>query len=157
MIPVIMMTEAELGAWLVVPFNPPGPYENESAEEAFADEYWGTHEEIVEGLRILGASDFYGDGDFCPNQDFEHSRVVGITLTSEKMMSPHLIPLCQHLLKKGPTEYEVMITHDLLDISEFWMFVTTDSVKVYFKETSDIRRFGLSPCTAPNKSRHGTA
>lgn len=113
-------------------FNPPAISETFS-EQDFCDEYWSCHRVVEQALEILGRHNIYGEGDFCMNDDYGHSRHIAVSINSKRLWRRELIPLIQSALKGLSEDYVVWLSHDDLDESEFHILVWKDRAAGYFE------------------------
>ena len=123
-------------------FNPP-IFTDTFTEDAFRSEYWSVHSAVVAALSTLGTQGWSEDDDFCANEDWGHSRFIGVELVSRRLWRADLLPLIQSVLLEQPQPYRVYLEHDLLDEPKFYLFVQPDIVLGYVPTEGHRRGFGL--------------
>jgi hypothetical protein len=124
------------------PFNPPA-FTDAFTPDDFHSEYWAAHSAVTDALSILGTQDQYGEGDFCANDDYGHSRFIGIEFSSQRLWRPELIHLVQSALSKLPQPYCVYFDHDILDEPDFYFIAQSSIVFGYIPTATHRRAFAL--------------
>jgi hypothetical protein len=137
-----LVSREEFDDWCSRPFNPP-KIATTHDKDLFFIEYWNCHSRIKGVLEALGRHDPVGDADFCMNDDAVVSRVISLTITSERLFTPAFVELSQRALRELPADYELWVTHDLLERELFFLAIFSDSVRGYFPKPEDVSLFSL--------------
>lgn len=115
----------------------------EEDEETFRNEYWDSHDVIRTSLEQLGIHNYYGDGDFLTNQDWELSRGITVQITSMKMMSEHVITTIVAALQRLPERYKVALDHSIIGMPYMFLVISEDEVVGWGEDISLLRRLGF--------------
>src|SRR5207248_243441 len=82
-------------------------------KEQARNEYYDRLNELIEALKRLGSHNAFGEGDFATGSDcYGPHRSLSFTITSDRLLTPKLIPIVQSLIRSFPHPYIVSVGYD---------------------------------------------
>lgn len=82
-------------------------------EEQARDEYYNCLDALIAALARLGSHNAFGEGDFATGSDwYGPHRSLSFTVTSDRLLTPELIPTVQSLIRSFPHPYMVSVGYD---------------------------------------------
>src|SRR4051794_35149687 len=82
-------------------------------KEHARSEYYDRLDELRRTLESFGIHNAFGEGDFAVGDDwYGPHRSIGFEITSDKLLTPRLIPAVQSLIRSFPHPYVVGVGYD---------------------------------------------
>ncbi len=108
-------------------------------KEQAQSEYYDRLGQLIAALECLGCHNALGEGDFATGSDwYGPHRSLGIAITSDRLLTPELVPTIQALIRSFPHPYMVTVTYDPflngsthgLSSGDFYVTIETDMVTI---------------------------
>lgn len=82
-------------------------------KEQARSEYYDCLDKLIEMLERFGSHNKFGEGDFGTGDDwYGPHRSLGVELTSDRLLTPKLVPTIQALIHSFPHPYMVSVGYD---------------------------------------------
>jgi len=126
-------------------------------KEQAQSEYYDRLLELIETLKPLGSDSAFGEGDFATGSDwYGPHRSLSFTITSDRLLTPKLIPTVQSLIRSFPQPYMVSVGYDPflngsrhgLSSHDFFATVEHDSVTITASNDLVLSLLGLRDHTS---------
>jgi hypothetical protein len=121
-------------------------------EEQARSEYYDRRAELIAALERFGSHNAFGEGDFATSSDWNRPhRSLGIELTSDRLLTPTLVPTIQALIHSFPHPYIVSVGYDPflngsthgLSSGDFYATIEADSVTLTVHNELALSLLGL--------------
>jgi hypothetical protein len=108
-------------------------------EEQARSEYYDRLDELIAALERLGSHNPFGEGDFATGSDwYGPHRSLSFEITSDRLLTPNLVPTIQALIQSFPHPYMVSVGYDPflngsthgLSSGDFYATIEADSVTI---------------------------
>ena len=122
------------------------------SEEHARSECYDCLDELIEALNRLGSHNAFGEGDFATGSDwYGPHRSLGFTITSDRLLTPELLPTVQSAIRSFSNPYMVNIEYDPflngslhgLNSADFYATVEADSVTLTHNDELVLSLLGL--------------
>ena len=114
-------------------------------------EYYDCLERLRGTLEKFGTHNSFGEGDFAVGSDWDVHRSIGFDISSDKLLTPKLVPAVQSLIRAFPYPYLVDVAYDPflrgsahgLKSNDFFATIESDSITITTRKELVLVLLGL--------------